>query len=146
MERWEVDAREQIRDLVARYNANGDTGRIDDVVALFAEDAVLRVEDRSYTGPAEIRAMFDTAAEGTRRRPGSYIRHFTATHQIDLVDDVHAHGRLYFQVLSEIGLDHWGRYRDEYCFRDGRWMFQRRSVRVDGKVAGGWGERTESSA
>ena len=36
----ELRARESIRDLVARYNANGDTGRFDQVVELFAPDAV----------------------------------------------------------------------------------------------------------
>ena len=41
MEHWELIARESIRDLAARYNANGDAGRIDQVVELFAEDAVL---------------------------------------------------------------------------------------------------------
>ena len=39
----EVAAREAIRDLVARYNANGDAGRFDDVVALFAPDAVMEL-------------------------------------------------------------------------------------------------------
>ena len=35
MELWEIDAREQIRDLVARYNANGDSGRFAPMLALF---------------------------------------------------------------------------------------------------------------
>ncbi len=41
MESWELDAREQIRDLVARYNAKGDAGRLDDMLELFAPDAEL---------------------------------------------------------------------------------------------------------
>ena len=32
MEAWELDAREQIRDLVAAYNAHGDRGRVDDLL------------------------------------------------------------------------------------------------------------------
>ena len=36
MELWELVARESIRDLVARYNANGDSGRFDQVLELFA--------------------------------------------------------------------------------------------------------------
>src|SRR3954464_15685043 len=43
MEQWELVAREAIRDLVARYNANGDSGRIDEVIALFAPHAVLDI-------------------------------------------------------------------------------------------------------
>ena len=41
---WELVARESIRDLVARYNANGDSGRFDQVMALFAPDAVMEIE------------------------------------------------------------------------------------------------------
>ena len=41
MELWELTARESIRDLVARYNANADTGRFDQVLELFAPDAVM---------------------------------------------------------------------------------------------------------
>ena len=37
MEPWELDAREQIRGLVAAYNALGDRGRFDAVMALFAD-------------------------------------------------------------------------------------------------------------
>src|SRR5579864_7356005 len=38
MEFWELIAREAIRDLVARYNANADTGRFDQVMELFSPD------------------------------------------------------------------------------------------------------------
>ena len=41
MEAWELDAREQIRDLVASYNAHGDHGRFDELMALFADEAVM---------------------------------------------------------------------------------------------------------
>ena len=36
------------------------------------------------------------------------------------------------------GLDHWGRYIDEYVRIDDSWKFQRRRVFVDGQVAGSW--------
>jgi hypothetical protein len=57
----------------------------------------------------------------------------TATHQIDLVDPSHATGRCYYQVLTAIGLDHWGRYVDRYAVVDGRWSFVERRVTVDGR-------------
>ena len=38
VEMWEAIAREAIRDLVARYNANGDSGRFEPLMELFAED------------------------------------------------------------------------------------------------------------
>ena len=46
MELWELVARESIRDLVARYNANGDAGRFDQVWTLFADDAVMELVTR----------------------------------------------------------------------------------------------------
>src|SRR3954470_1238678 len=61
METWELLAREAIRDLVARYNANGDTGRIDQVVALFAPDAVLDVMGIPHTGHPETRGILEQA-------------------------------------------------------------------------------------
>ncbi len=56
MEDWELKAREQIRHLAARYNAFGDSGRFENVMALFAEDAVVEVVGhQTYRGHAEIR-------------------------------------------------------------------------------------------
>jgi hypothetical protein len=135
MEHWELEAREQIRDLVARYNANGDTARFEQVLDLFAPDAVMEIGDaRTYTGRDEISEIFT----GTRDRVDygsrpAYLRHFTATHQIDLIDESTAKGRCYYQVLTAVGLDHWGRYVDEYKTVDGRWRFASRRVTTDGR-------------
>ncbi|MFP8882190.1 MAG: nuclear transport factor 2 family protein [Myxococcota bacterium] len=141
---WELRAREQIRDLVARYNANGDSGRLDEVIALFADDATLDIDSRCYHGCTEIREMFERAAAQTQSEPGAYIQHFTATHQIDLVDEQVARGRSYFQVLTQAGLDHWGRYLDRYSQSAGSWRFQARTVHIDGRVVGGWSDRAKA--
>ena len=139
MEPWELVARESIRDLVARYNANGDAGRFDPMLELFAEDAVLEVPGGVHRGKAAIRALF---SDVSRRTGGGgaakFIRHFTATHQIDLLSENEARGRCYYAVLTERGLDHWGRYLDEYRRIDGRWLFWRRKVTLDAGVPGGW--------
>jgi ketosteroid isomerase-like protein len=134
MELWQLMAREAIRDLVARYNANGDTGRFDQVLELFAPDAVLQLDDRRLTGPEEIRSVFTGTRARTRSsqlRP-AYVRHITGTHQIDLIDESRAEGRCYFVVMTRIGLDHWGRYVDGYRTVDGSWRFSHRRVTVDG--------------
>ena len=44
-------AREAIRDLVARYNAYGDSGLFDRMLRLFAPDAVLEVRAHAERGP-----------------------------------------------------------------------------------------------
>jgi hypothetical protein len=131
-------AREEIRDLVIRYNANGDTGRFGQVLDLFAPDAVMETTDgRRYFGSEEILAIF-TSVRDEPRESGmpAYLRHLTATHQIDVLDEWSATGRCYYQVLSAIGLDHWGRYLDDYRVVDGRWRFARRRVTVDGSSPG----------
>lgn len=154
MQRWELEARECIRDLVARYNANGDAGRYEQMLAVFADDAVMEVRSRNgpqrrYEGREAIAGLFEAAAadfaagthdggptadhgtEPARDRRVHYVRHFTATHQIDLVDRSHARGRCYFFVVMPHGPDHWGRYLDEYGVRDGRWVITRRQALSD---------------
>ena len=127
-------AREAIRDLVARYNAYGDSGLFDRMLELFAPDAVLVIGDSSHVGRDAIRSVFTAVPQRTAQhgsRP-AYLRHATATHQIDLVDETAAKGRCYFTVVTAIGLDHWGRYLDDYSVVDGEWRFARRQVHTDG--------------
>jgi 3-phenylpropionate/cinnamic acid dioxygenase small subunit len=145
-------AREGIRDLVARYNSCGDAGKFDRLWDLFADDAVMEVgpargERTTHTGLEEIKRIFTGAQDRVQAQVESatptYIRHFTATHQIDLVDADHATGRCYFAVIigsgsGRGGLDHWGRYIDEYVRLDGTWRFQRRRVDVDGSIESSW--------
>ncbi len=134
MEIWQVVAREEIRDLVTRYNSNGDSGRFPQLMELFASDAVMELRDRTYTGSDEILSIFTGTQD--RIRGGSYpgyVPHYTATHQIDLIDETTASGRLYYAVISPAGLDHWGRYIDNYKVVDGTWHFARRRVTVDGQ-------------
>lgn len=127
-------ARDAIRDLVARYNANGDTGRFAQVRALFTADAVMRIEpDDEYVGIEAIMTIFTGTSSNTAASSGlTHVRHFTSTHQIDFDDERTATGRLYFSVLTDVGLDHWGRYVDRYVLTDEGWRFARRSVSVDG--------------
>ena len=142
---FEIAARESIRDLVARYNANGDSGRFDAMLALFAEDATLELEGGTLHGRAAIRAFFERVAERTGPgRGAAFVRHLTSTHQIDVLSERDARGVCYYAVLTDRGLDHWGRYMDEYRQLDGRWLFQRRKVTVDAAMPGGWGDTQPS--
>lgn len=153
MEIWELEARESIRDIVTRYNSNGDTGRFEQVLDLFAKDAVMELAAPDgtpavYRGWSEIATIFagtkdQWSASAAQRGVPPYVRHCVFTHQIDLVDESHAKGRSYFQVLMPHGLDHWGRYLDDYERRDSRWVFSRRKVTLDGRVSSGPGEDDE---
>ena len=145
-------AREAIRDLVARYNSYGDTGKFDRLWELFADDVMMEVgpaqgERTTYVGLDNVKQIFTGAqvrvqTQGEHVTP-TYIRHSTATHQIDLIDAEHATGRCYFSVIigrvgAEGGLDHWGRYVDDYVRLGGEWRFQRRRVYVDGHHPTSW--------
>ncbi|MGE0877377.1 MAG: nuclear transport factor 2 family protein [Acidimicrobiia bacterium] len=148
MELWEVIARESIRDLVTRYNSNGDTGRFPQMIECFAPDAVMEIgepdDKTTYRGTGEIiniftgaKANWNTELSGdvpAGEKPKHYIRHRIATHQIDFVDQTHARGRCYYSVIMPHGLDHWGRYFDEYEERDGRWLFTYRRVTTEGRT------------
>jgi ketosteroid isomerase-like protein len=145
VEVWELVARESIRDLVARYNANGDTGRFDQVVELFAPDAVMDVDGTIYEGREQIRTIFTSAAgslkEHAEERSGPlYLRHNTSTLQIDVESETFARSRCYYHVIMAHGLDHWGRYIDEFTCVDGRWYIAHRRVTTDGRTPGGWAD------
>ncbi len=160
MEVWELVARESIRDCIARYNANGDSGRIDEMVKVFAPDGVMETGSGRYEGHDAIRAFMSSVVE--RGRPtapdaasGSvvltpteewvarggvpFIRHFTATTQIDVLSETAARARSYYLFLTVHGLDHWGRYLDEFAPVEGRWLITHRREMTDAVFAGGWG-------
>ena len=151
MEAWELDAREQIRGLVAAYNALGDRGRFDAVMALFAEDAVMDVGDgRSYEGLDQIRTIFtgtrDSILDGNGEGDGAgdgprFLQHHTTGLHITLDGRAEATGHSYFTVMTDRGMDHWGRYQDAYRPVDGHWRFASRRVRIDGTTPGGWADR-----
>lgn len=142
MESWELVARESIRDIVARYNSNGDGGRIEDMMTLFAADATLEVPGHApLSGVDAIRTFFSQVARGGDNTfELRMLHHHTATHQIDIFDEQSATGRCYFTVYTQLGLDHWGRYIDDYRCAEGQWKFLRRRVYVDGTTPGGWAE------
>src|ERR1700736_1160652 len=98
MEHWELVARERIRDLVARYAANVDSGRFDEVVSLFAPNATFVLRDRRYDGRDEIRSIFTTALDSLGSHQGSTaaIRHHVTSHQIDVLSPTEARSRCYF--------------------------------------------------
>ena len=70
MEVWELIARESIRDCIARYNANGDSGRIDQMVEVFAPDGIMetgRRATRAATRSTRSCRRWPTAGRPTRR-------------------------------------------------------------------------------
>ncbi len=147
MQAWELIAREEIRDLVAAYAHYADSGRFDEMVALFAADGVLQTpDDVEHRGADAIRAFLT----GTRTRLAAaatppMIRHHVSSLHIQVSGPDAAAGAAYFLVVTQAGPDHWGRYRDRYVCRDGRWQFGHRRVRLEGYAAGSWAARTRDT-
>lgn len=132
MEPWELLARECIRDTVARYNHAGDAGRFDTMVECFTADGQLVVvgDGEPHRGHRALRAFFSGVGDAA---PGfTHLRHCVTNLLIEIADPSEAVARSYFQVITDIGLDHWGRYHDRFVPVDDRWLLARRSVKTDG--------------
>jgi hypothetical protein len=134
----ELTAREQIRELVATYAHCADSGRFEELAALFDAEGVLETPDRrTFRGPAAILVFLTaTKAQLAATNASGPIRHHVSSLHIELAGPDHAAGAAYFLVVTARGPDHWGRYRDRYVARDGRWRFAERRVRLDGRAAG----------
>lgn len=131
--------REAARDLVARYNAYGDMGKIDMQTQLFAPTAQFEYRDGDeqliMQGRNEIAEFMRSMqrrwiSESTSAGNSAYVFHSATTHIIDVEDESHASGQAYVSLLRATGLAEWGIYRDEYVRLDEGWRFARRSVKV----------------
>lgn len=136
MEQWELAAREAVRHTIAAYNFGGDRGRLDELAAAFASDGVLQIgDDEPLAGPEGIA----TGLAGVLRvdpAPTVMHHHVAATHFRSVTAEV-IQTSSYFQVLTDIGLDHWGRYADRFVPVGDRWLIGRRHV-----VTVGFSERS----
>jgi ketosteroid isomerase-like protein len=140
VEAWELAAREQIRDTIARYAHCVDGGRFDDLVELFTPDGVLEIDgEPPRRGRDAIRAFVNSTGQDLAAGTGApHIRHHVDSVVIELDGPERARARCYFLAVTDGGVDHWGRYADELRPTDGGWQFARRRVRTDGVTPGGW--------
>lgn len=145
MESWELIARERIRDSLARYNWSGDAFRLDELARAFCDDGVLAIKgEEPVTGrdaiiallsgggggsDEERRAALKAAAEasGVKR----IVRHNVTNTRFVEVTPTEARVTSYFTVLTEIGLDHYGRYRDTFVPVGDEWLIKHRYVATD---------------
>jgi hypothetical protein len=155
MELWELVARESIRDRIARWNSNGDAGRMDQMVLVLAPDVEFQAAESEVLHGRDAVLGFLTGVKGDKAAPaqptvppktGRYLpagkrpslRHFTSTPTIDFESETRAQVRTYYAVLSTFGLDHWGRYLDEFGVVDGEWLITKRTVTTEGVDPDGW--------
>jgi uncharacterized protein (TIGR02246 family) len=152
MEHWELAAREAIRETVASYAHCADSGRFEDFAALFAVDGVLEVRgEPPLLGRDAIRSFLEgVGSQLIDATTVPTIRHHVSNLTIEFVSPTEARGACYFLAVTEHGVDHWGRYRDQYvpedASRDARWLFAHRLARTDGTTPGGWAARRLSQS
>lgn len=137
MELWELSAREHIRDSLARYNWSGDAMRLAELAEAFCEDGELELRG---SDPVKGRAAIIDFLSGAMESPNAVaeaasvkriVRHNIANIRFTELTPEHASVSCYFTVLTEIGLDHYGRYRDVFVPVGGDWLIRHRFVSTD---------------
>lgn len=129
----ELLAREEIRHLMAVYNTAGDSMRTEEFGTVFTEDAQLLTDAFEFQGKAAILdGLFRSVSDSQQanRRP-RFVRHNLTTSNVNFDSSTSAKGRTYFQVNTDIGLDHCGVYMDVFRNTDGCWKIFRRVVKTE---------------
>ena len=142
MQMWELVARERIRDTLAQYNWSGDAGKLDGLAETFCKDGVLEIRGfEPLRGRSEIVRFLSgvtgnvaaDAAKGAPVKP--LVRHNVANVSFTEVAPDHAQVASYFTVITNIGLDHCGRYRDTMVPVGDTWLIKHRKVSTDWSAA-----------
>lgn len=136
MQPWELEVRESVRQTLADYTAATDSFDLPALAACFASDGVLEFTGgQALTGPAAIQAglaaQLRAPAERSRPTP-TYVRHHVSSIRFAAVGSGRVETTSYFAVYTDVGLDHWGRYRDVLVPGAGCWLFASRKITVDG--------------
>lgn len=135
MELWELAARERIRDTLALYNWSGDALRLNDLALAFTEDGALELRDSEpVRGRAAIVELLGgVVSNATAQASGvkRIVRHNLTNIRFTDVRPDEARVSCYFTVFTEIGLDHYGRYRDVFVPVGDDWLIRHRFVSTD---------------
>ena len=133
MELWELVARERVRDTLARYTWSGDGGNVDGLAKTFAKNGELEIRgEQPLRGRKAIRARLDeVAAQPPAPGETRIVRHNLANIRFTEVRRKRIRVSSYFTVFTEIGLDHFGRYRDLLVPVGDHWLIAHRFVSTD---------------
>lgn len=137
MQHSELLIRESVRQTLADYTAATDGFDLRALADCFAPDGVLEFTgaEQPLVGPAEIENGLKQAMSGSRdpgRRMPTHVRHHVSSVRFVTVGGERVGVSSYFAVHTDIGLDHWGRYRDVMVAQGERWLFAHRKISVDG--------------
>jgi len=140
VEPWEVEARVAVQHTFASYVRFADSGRAEELAALFADDGVLRTDAGDARGPTAIAAFLEEAKRSLAadRRGAGRIRHHVSSVYVTFPTRGEARASSYFLAVTAAGPDHWGRYRDRLARVGDDWRFTEREAIVEGHAPGSW--------
>lgn len=115
------------------YHTALDDADFADLATVFTENAEMEVRGKVAVGRERIIENMRKRSEHRTRDPKGIIfqRHNLTTRKIDLQSAESALCTSYFLVLTELGVDHFGRYFDTFVRDGGKWLISRRSVQTD---------------
>jgi hypothetical protein len=140
MDAWELEVRESVRQTLADYTAATDRFDLRALAACFGPEGVLEFTGGAepLIGPDAIEAGLGAAMadepDQVRQRP-THVRHHVSSVRFGSVTRDRVEVSSYFAVHTDVGLDHWGRYRDVLVPEGGRWLFAHRRIKVDAFAA-----------
>jgi len=139
----EVAAHYGIRQTIAKYTVAGDARDPKLFDDLWAYDAVFEFDGWPplpgfrCEGIEEIHARsaswvpLSVAAQDPAMHGTSFVRHNLTSCLIELTGNATAEALTYFIVMTDIGPDHSGTYRDKFLRDGSRWLFSHRRIALD---------------
>jgi hypothetical protein len=133
---WELEVRESVRQTLADYTAATDRFDLRALAACFGPEGVLEFTGGAepLTGPAAIESGLRAAMTRDRDPAAAaptHVRHHVSSVRFGSVARDRVEISSYFAVHTDIGLDHWGRYRDILIPVGDQWLFAHRRISVD---------------
>lgn len=113
-----IEAKDEIRELTARYCHAVVDGDVEAIIELFCRDGVFRMRNSAFTGHAELRQMYQGGVGAKTHKP------FIQNHVIELDGPTEASGRcsVEIRIFQEgTAMTAAGHYLDRYRVEDGRW-------------------------
>jgi uncharacterized protein (TIGR02246 family) len=118
-----VEAKDEIRELTARYCHAVVDGDADRIVSLFCDDGIFRSHTFAAEGHEALAEFYKGGVGSKTHKP------FVQNHVIEIEDDTHARGRcsVEIRVLQDgTAYTQAGHYLDRYRCVDGSWRFAER--------------------
>ena len=139
----DLEAKEEIRAFVATYcRLNDALTELDALVALFAEDAVMRNPAGVHSGREAIHAYYKAFFDNGATR---FARHHVVNQVITMVEPGVARHDAYFIAMLGRGGESkivYGSYADTVVKRDGGWLFQEKvnDIVAPTTIEAGWAD------